>query len=349
MTRVRVLVAEDSATVRAHLCEILRGDAEIELVGEAADGAGAIAMCAQLRPDVVTLDMMMPGTSGLAATEMIMAHTPTPILIVSASTNRGDLFRTYDALAAGAVDVMEKPTGEEGEDWARRFLATVKLVSRVRVITHLRGRLAPPRREGRGTSGAPQRVNLVALGASTGGPGAIMTVLASLRAPAPVPILVVLHIGAPFGSSFAEWLDKEVPHPVHFAAGGERLAELAGHVVLAPPDNHLEVRAGSLALSSAPERHSCRPSIDVLFESLAREGGRSTAACLLTGMGRDGALGLLRVREAGGLTIAQDEATSVVFGMPREAVVMGAAEHVLPLGSIAAVLTAAMGGEGEGP
>ena len=142
MAKIRVLVVEDSLTVRKRLCEVLAADPEIEVVGDAGDGKRAIELCRSLRPDVVTLDMMLPVMSGLAATEYIMAHCPTPILIVSSSTNRGEGFKTYEALAAGAVDVLEKPRGDESDgEWERRFIATVKLVSRIKVITHLRAKL----------------------------------------------------------------------------------------------------------------------------------------------------------------------------------------------------------------
>lgn len=349
MTPIRVLVVEDSLTVRQRLCEVLRADLDIEIIGEAQDGKGAIEMCAALRPDVITLDMMLPVLSGLAATEYIMAHCPTPILIVSSSTNRGELFKTYEALAAGALDVMEKPPGDEtNRDWERRLVRTVKLIARIRVITHPRARLTsvgtprPQLREavrplpGAGGGGLPYRV--VALGASTGGPGAILEVLHALPAGYPLPVLVVLHIGEPFGSAFADWLDDQVPHPVRFAQDRQRL-DLPG-VLLAPPDQHLFVRHGRLRLSDGPEQHSCRPSVDVLFQSVAREYGASAAACLLTGMGRDGASGLLEIRRAGGLTIAQDEASCMVYGMPHEAVLLGAAARVLPLPEIGPALAA---------
>jgi two-component system chemotaxis response regulator CheB len=153
----------------------------------------------------------------------------------------------------------------------------------------------------------------------------------------------VIHIGEPFGAAFAEWLDAQSAHRVSYARAGQRVP--AGQVVMAPPDRHLLVRDGRLWLTTDPERHSCRPSVDVLFESLASEYGPGVMAALLTGMGRDGAAGLLKIRQAGGLTIAQDEATSVVYGMPREAVLLGAAEQVLPLREIGPALATAAGTE----
>lgn len=353
----RVLVVEDSPTVRARLVDALRAAPGINVVGEAADGRQAIELCQSLRPDIVTLDMMLPVMSGLAATEYIMAHCPTPILIVSASTNRGELFKTFDALAAGAVDVLEKPRGDAtDENWDMRFVATVRLVSRIRVITHPRGRLARPSLPARvesarttaktGGAGAVRR--LIAVGASTGGPGAMVEVLRALPAPSPVPLLFVLHLGEPFGTAFADWLDGQTAHRVRFGIHGE-VVPTGGAVVMAPPDWHLVARGGRLLLTKEPERHFCRPSIDILFESIAREFGALSAVALLTGMGRDGALGLLEVRKAGGLTLAQDEASSVVFGMPREAILLDAADQVLGLREIGPALAAATIGGGKAP
>lgn len=352
MARIRVLVVEDSPTVRSRLVEILAGDPEIELVGEAGDGKRAIEMCQERRPDIITMDMMLPVMSGLAATEYIMAHCPTPILVVSASTNRGELFKIYEALAAGAVDVLEKPNGTGAEGvWERRFLSLVKLVARIRVITHPRARLTgrrgilpePPSDVSRPAG----KYAVAAIGASTGGPGAIVEVLRGLPDAFDLPILVVLHINEPFGMAFAEWLDGQTGRRVVCAQDGAKVKSAVGRVVVAPGGRHLIVRDGRLRLTLDPERHSCRPSVDVLFESIAAEYGAAAAACLLTGMGRDGALGLLKIRQAGGMTIAQDEATSVVYGMPREAVLLGAAAHVTRLGNIAARLAELQGVEME--
>jgi two-component system chemotaxis response regulator CheB len=353
MAPIRILVVEDSVTVRKHLCAVLAADTEIKVVGEAGDGKQAIELCHTLRPDVVTMDMMLPVMSGLSATEYIMAHCPTPILIVSSSTNRGELFKTYDALAAGAVEVLEKPQGNDTDAaWERQFIAAVKLISRIRVVTHPRARLGVL---GRTQTTAPgplvlntnERGKVVAIGASTGGPGAIVEILRALPPSFPLPLLFVLHIAEPFAAAFADWLDGQTGHRVSYARDGDSISTRAGQVIMAPPDFHLIVRGGRARLTADQERHSCRPSVDVLFESVAAEYGTAAVACLLTGMGRDGAAGLLQIRRAGGVTIAQDEATSVVYGMPREAVLLGAAESVLPLSDIGPVLMAIAGNQRE--
>jgi len=338
MTKIRVLVIEDSLTIRKRMLEVLAADPDIDIVGEADDGKRGIELCQQLRPDVVTLDMMLPVMNGLTATEFIMAYCPTPILIVSASTNRGDLFKTFDALAAGALDALDKPMGNEIDGvWEQKLIATVKLISRIRVITHPRARL--------GHMGQPpvtlphanlKRLRAVAIGVSTGGPGALIDILRGLPHGFPAPILLVIHVGKLFTPAFAEWLDGQSSVRVGYAVDGEPLPLYAdGGVLMAPPDSHLVLWQGKLRLTQDPERNSCRPSIDVLFESVAQELGAEAAGCLLTGMGRDGAAGLLAMRRAGARTIAQDEASSVMFGMPREAILLGAAEQVLPLDQIA--------------
>jgi two-component system chemotaxis response regulator CheB len=352
--KLRVLAVEDSLTVRRRLCEVLEADPEIELVGEADNGQLAIELCLKLRPDVITLDMDLPIMSGLSATEYIMAHCPTPILIVSASTNRGELYKTYDALAAGAVDVLEKPRGDESDaTWNERFLAALKLVAKIRVITHPRGRGGLSRGTATRSAQAPlspaaevapagRTISFLALGASTGGPNALVRVLNDIPTGLPLTTLLVLHIDEAFGSAFAEWLTDQTPHEVQFARGGEPLDVRTSRVLMAPPGRHLVLDGARFQLSDAPERHSCRPSIDVLFESLAQRIGSRCAAALLTGMGKDGASGLLALRRAGALTVAQDEASSIVYGMPREAALLSAADQILPLTQIGSYLTRAI-------
>ena len=335
MNGIRVLVVEDSPTVGNHLREVLTEDPELNVVGVARDGVAAIELTSRHRPNVVTMDIVLPVLSGLAAIEHIMAHCPTPILVVSSSDNRTELFSTYDALAAGAVDVLEKFRGDmPAHAWALQLRRTVKLVSRIPVITHPRARLTardrpttPARPNAHPPPVAPGRI--IGLGASTGGPDAVVKVLRALPADFPVPILLVQHISAPFGAAYIEWLADQIGRPAVYPIDGEPVAATGGRIVVAPPERHMIVRNGRLRLTTEPARNSCRPSIDHLFESLSREYGSGATACILTGMGRDGATGLLAVRKAGGHTIAQDEASCVVYGMPREAVALGAADLVL--------------------
>jgi two-component system chemotaxis response regulator CheB len=349
MPKIRVLVVEDSLTIRERLVEALSADPEIEVVGKALDGKTAIELCQNLRPDVMTLDMVLPVLSGLAVTEYVMAYCPTPILIVSASTNRGDLYKTYDALTAGALEVLEKPCGNEVDGaWERAFRSAIKLVARIKVITHMRGRL--PNGPGLHLDAAlpisaTGVYRLVAMGASTGGPAALVTILRALPRDFPLPILVVNHIGEKFGTLLAEWLDSQSVLRVSCAVDGEELPPVGhGRVILAPPACHVVVQGGRLHLTNEAERHSCRPSVDILFESVAREIGNRSVACLLTGMGKDGAAGLLAVRQAGGRTLVQDEATSTIFGMPQEAIRIGAAERIIGLHEVAPALMALAGG-----
>ena len=347
MPKTRVLVVEDSLTTRKHLIEVLRRRSRSYGRRRSRRRKASNRVVPNFAPDVITLDIMLPVMSGVAVTEYLMAYCPTPILVVSASMNRGELHKTYDVLAAGAVDVLDKPAGNNtDEGWEQRFVSAVKIVSRIRVITHIRGKLGPlgqvpahPARFGLCNTGA--RTRMIAIGGSTGGPAAVVEILRGLPADFPIPMLLVIHISEPFGAAFAEWLDGQSKLPVRYARDGEPLPSVGqAGVVMAPPGRHLTVEHGKLRLTIEPERNSCRPSIDVLFESLAKELGGETTACLLTGMGRDGASGLLALRHAGALTFAQDEASCVVFGMPKEAFHLGAACRILALRDIAPALAA---------
>jgi two-component system chemotaxis response regulator CheB len=357
---IRVLVVEDSVRLRTRIVEALSADPAVEVVGQAADGRTAIERCLELRPDVVTMDVILPGVTGLEATEQLMQRCPTPILIISAATDPGELVNTFAALAVGAVDVLEKPRAGTQDDatWNRRLVSTVKLVARIQVITHLAHhhtgvrpepsavvdrppapraplRSAPnPARSGPVRPGEQGAFSVLAIGASTGGPAAVASVLSGLPESFQLPVLLVLHVSDHFGPAIANWLKDVTGRRVRLAEGDETIGSVSGQVIMAPPGRHLALRDGRLLLNRDPERHSCRPSVDVLFESLAAEAGARVAACLLTGMGKDGAAGLLEVHRRGGLTIAQDEASSVVFGMPGEAVRLGAAQHVLPVDQI---------------
>lgn len=358
---LRVVVVDDSSTARRQIVGVLEAAAGVHVVGEGRDGFEAIDLCRVLRPDVLTLDMQMPRCSGLEATRQIMTDCPTPILILSASTNRGDVLNTCDALAAGAVDVLHKlRAGEDGDEWARELTARVKLVARIlpigRPSRRATGRAprspSPPSRERPADADrssaprqAPSTPRVVAIGASTGGPVALAKLVAALPADFPLPVLVVLHIGELFAATLAEWLGRQSNLPVRLAEDGEPLPGVGeGRVLMAPPRRHMTLAGGALRFQDGPERNYCRPSVDVLFESVAVAAGSRAIGCLLTGMGRDGAQGLLAIRGAGGRTIAQDEASSVVYGMPREAARLGAAEQVLALDAIPHALVALAAG-----
>jgi two-component system chemotaxis response regulator CheB len=345
MPNIRVLVVDDSLTIRKYLVQTLEADPDIKVVGEAEDGKRAFELCQDLRPDAVSMDMMLPVMSGLAATECIMAFCPTPILIVSASINRGQVFKTYDALSAGAVDVLEKPAPSQPEGhWEQAYRQAIRMVARIKVITHPRAALAgrQPPRQALGTT-LPRlpdgHFRCVAIGASTGGPGALAHILKGLPSTFPLPILLVIHVGTAFEFALADWLDTVSPLRVRNAANGQPMPRPGTPgVLLAPPDSHLVLRDNCLWTTAGPERNFCRPSVDVLFESLASEMGGALIACLLTGMGRDGAEGMLAIKRAGGMTLAQNRESCVVFGMPGEAIRLQAVHQVLGLHDIAPAL-----------
>ena len=347
---IRTLVAEDSTTCRQVLVEILRSDPEIAVAGEAADGVEAVEMTKRLRPDVVTMDIRMPRLDGFEATKQIMIEVPTPIVIVSGSFDLHDVEVSMRTLRAGALAVAPKPLGLGASDFekeSRQFLATVKAMSQVKVVRHWRERpvsrpVAPaqPRRGG-------VRAEIVCVAASTGGPAALQKVLSELPGDFAAPLLVVQHIARGFVAGLAAWLNGECSLKVKVAEHGEALAPRT--VYLAPDDCHLGVLGRDRALlSSAAPVGGFRPSASFLFESAARAFGASVAAVFLTGMGQDGVEGARAVREAGGRIVAQDEATSVVFGMPRAAIEAGLADLVLPLPAIASHLLEAVGNGKEG-
>ena len=327
---VRVLVVEDSAVTREYLMYLLGEDPALSVVGTARDGVEAVAQAERLKPDVIVMDVHMPRMNGLEATRQIMERVPTPIVIVSASISREEVQWAFKALEAGALTALDKPGGPDHPDHAeaaRRLVETVKLMAEVRVVRRWRRQerpVVPPP-----VSTRPDRViRLVAIGASTGGPQAVATVLRDLPGDLAVPILLVQHIAPGFAAGLVEWLDQSTQLAVKLAGPGEGVRP--GTVYVAPDGSQMGItRGGRIVLAKDSVDGGFCPSASYLFGSVAEAYGRSAAAILLTGMGRDGAGGLLRLRQMGGLTIAQDEETSVIFGMPGEAVRLGAAEYVL--------------------
>jgi two-component system, chemotaxis family, protein-glutamate methylesterase/glutaminase len=342
MTRppTRVLVCDDSRTFAAALVRTLERGGEIEVVGVTRTAEAAIADLARLSPDLVTMDIELPGMSGLEAVEEIMSARPTPILILSSYVNT-DSSVAAAALASGALEAI----GKEGLSLsdldnaaAVAFRRRVKLLGGAHVIRHPRARLnggttpAPP-----AAPPAAPRGSVIGICASTGGPHALATLLSGIPAGFPVPILIVQHIAEGFSEGLARWLNSTVPLAVRLAEDGAHA--LAG-VSLAPDGADLVLGSGGvlrLDRTTPPALH--RPSADALLRSIAQHAKSAGVAVVLTGMGRDGADGLGAVREAGGLTIAQDEGTSAVYGMPCEAAKRGAA-LILPIGKIADALTA---------
>ena len=345
---VRVLVVDDSEVARRLLAEVLGRDRSLQVVGEAASGAEALRLAARLRPDVITMDVQMPGMDGLETTRRIMEQHPAPIVVVSGGHDPGDLAHSVRALEAGALTALRKPRGPADPGFAAQaaeLVGTVKLMAEVKVFRR-RPAAAPP---GRPLPRPPaddahrarqHRAELVAVGASTGGPAALATILRGLPATTPVPILVVQHITPGFDAALASWLDETIPLPVRLAGDGQPLRP--GEVAIAPAGTHLGLSgAGRVELREGPPLGGHRPSATHLFASVAQVFGPRAVGVILTGMGSDGAAGLLELRRAGGATLAQDEASCVVAGMPAAAVAAGAVDQVVPLDELAARIAAA--------
>jgi two-component system chemotaxis response regulator CheB len=391
---IRVVVVDDSALMRRMITNLIERDPAIRVVGSARDGREAIALVEELRPDIVTMDVRMPVMDGLATTEHLMAYCPTPILVLTASLASHEVDITFRMLDAGALEVIEKPHGETplsieraGFDLIRR----IKTLSRVKVVTHLRGRrkagdsaeaqpIIQPRRSSNGATArtgaaaaprptgltpessntgtpliararsqpAPQPLTpvgqapaqfefpLIVIGASTGGPRVVHQILADLPRGLQAGVLVVQHIAAGFSLGMAEWLSSASASPVRLAVEGYTIRP--GEVLVAPDQRDLLITPqGTVHLNENPLLIQ-RPAIDVTMQAAAEVFGPKAIGVLLTGMGRDGAYGMLTIRRSGGYTIAQDEASSAIFGMPRAAIQLGAAIEVLPSSQIAARL-----------
>ena len=327
---IRVLIVDDSRVACAALRELLRQDPGIAILGEAHNGAEALSMIAREKPDLVTMDINMPGMNGLEATRRIMETCPVPILIISAGVTSCEATTVFEALKAGALGVLPKPGSQLGSEWQSEALAIIETVHLLAgVCVHRRTPESIRLPSSAKDPGVPDVPQVVVMGASTGGPVALNELLSCLPQDFPLPIALVQHIAAGFGKHFASWLSESSKHPVTLAAQGERL--LPGHVYLAPDGQHLELSGGPCSqLSSDPPDQGLRPSVKRLFRSAALHFGNRAIAVLLTGMGRDGAEEMKHLRDLGALTIAQDQKSSLIHGMPGEAIRLGAAVCVLP-------------------
>lgn len=350
MTKKKVLIVDDSALVRQLLTEMLRGDPDLEVVGTAADPFAAREKIKALNPDVITLDVEMPRMDGVTFLENLMRLRPTPVVMVSSLTQKGAEV-TLRALELGAVDFVSKPTVDLAgtlQNYAGELIAKVKIAAGANVnrrIAPSHSSVAPkltadailPTNNGKGFLRTTERI--IAIGASTGGTEALREVISALPPDAPA-VVITQHIPAAFSKPFAERLDKASAMKVFHAEDGQYI--LPGHAYVAPGDKHLMVeRDGArylCRLSDGPPVNRHRPSVDVMFRSVAQKVGPNAVGIILTGMGDDGARGLKEMLEAGAHTAAQDEASSVVWGMPGSAVKLNACERVEPLHRMAAVM-----------
>ncbi|MFZ1011489.1 MAG: chemotaxis-specific protein-glutamate methyltransferase CheB [Candidatus Sulfotelmatobacter sp.] len=348
---IRVLVVEDSPTVREFLLQILRSDPAIEVVGTAETGEEALEAVARTQPDIITMDVHMPKMNGFDATRRIMETHPTPIVIVSGTTDFTDTSKAFRAIESGALAVLQKPSGAghlDHEQGVSELIRTVKVMSEVKVVRRWpRSRPAevapePALCKEIRLPAAQSQPKIIAIGASTGGPPVLQTILAGLPQSFPVPILIVQHIAAGFTQGFVEWLAQSSSLPVHIPAHGQSV--LPGQAYVAPDGLHMGVGTdGRVQLRSDEPENGLRPSVACLFRSVAKAYGQSAVGVLLTGMGKDGAWELKLMKEQGAVTIAQDQDTSVVHGMPGEAIRLGGATYVLRPEKIYLALTSLAG------
>jgi len=342
---VRVMVVEDSPVARELLVHILTSDPAIQVVGVAENGMKAIEMVGRKRPDVITMDIHMPKMNGIEATRKIMETQPTPSLIGSASTGAQEIAGTFRLIEAGALVVVSRPPGighPEYEADANNLIRTVKLMSEVKVVRRIRHEA--PASDSASQSTIKRKeiasgLKVIAIGASTGGPLALKTILSELPRNLPVPILIVQHIAIGFTGGFVEWLAGSSNFPLSIASQGEYLTP--GHGYVAPDGFQMGVGSDQrIILSDHPTENGLRPSVAYLFRSVADVFGPNAVGVLLTGMGKDGAEELRLMKDKGAVTIAQDLESSVVHGMPGEAIKLDAAKYILPPEGIAEILTA---------
>jgi two-component system chemotaxis response regulator CheB len=336
---LKILVVDDSAFMRKFIGDIIQSDSEMELVGTARNGEDALRKIAIYKPDVITLDVEMPGLNGLDTLKRIMEQTPLPVIMVSSLTQR-DSKITIEALAAGAIDFITKPSlvkGENAEEIRRLLPLKIKAAAGARLGAYKNPVCFEEKLKKTGPSGRLAR-KIVAIGASTGGPRALEEVLKGFPADLPAAVLITQHMPAGFTDSLSKRLDRISPLRVEEAANGESILESKAYV--APGGFHLLVTSnGTTLLSNSAPVNYVRPSADLMMETAAEVFGPSVVGVVLTGMGRDGAEGMARIKEKGGKTVVQDPNTAVIPGMPQAVIKRGSADMIVSLERVAAVVT----------
>ncbi len=348
---IRILVIDDSPTIRELFTALFQEAGDIVVVGTGATGEDAVRLTKLLKPDLVSMDIRMPLMNGLEATRRIMSECPVPIVLISTEAEKTHLNYAFQALQAGALTVIGKPSLSDPAS-ADKVIQTIRAMARVPVIRHW-NRKEPEKMDWGLAGGSPKgwgdlpdknpiaqrlrEASVLGVASSTGGPGALASLFQKLPSGFPLPVLVVQHISFGFTAGLVDWLGTQTKLSVEIAAQGGRLKP--GTVLFAPDDFHFQIgESRQVELTKAPRFKGLRPSANYLFESLARQFGSRAAGMVLTGMGDDGAQGLKLLHQAGGLTFAQDEASSVVFGMPREAVLQEAVDHVMSLDQLSSLL-----------
>ena len=339
-TIIKVLIVEDSLTARQYLEHIIASDPQLEVVGTAKDGEESVKLVKLKHPDIVTMDIYMPKMNGYEATQKIMVECPTPIVIVTSSRHPDDVGGSFRAIDVGALAVLEKPPGPghpKSKALAVKLVQTIKTMAEVRVVRRLpkqkKQKDVPAVLPPAGSIIARKRVEVVAIGASTGGPPALKNILSGLKQEFPVPVLIVQHITTGFLGGMVEWLGKTCELSIQIASDGEHIRK--GIVYFAPDCRQMGVTgAGRIVLKDDPVENNVRPSVSHLFRFVADAYGERSVGVLLTGMGKDGAPELARMKEKGAITIAQDKESCVVYGMPGEAVKLNGAKYVLSLEKI---------------
>ncbi len=352
---INVLVADDSQVARMLLVHLLESDPKIHVIGAVSDGQAALDFVTKNKPDVVLMDIHMPRMDGFEATRRIMETQAVPIIICTATTNPTEVATTFRLMEAGAVACIEKPIGREHADFeamVTNLLQTVKLMSEVKVVRRWpRSRSTPPSgpvARPAELQSARAEVKFIGIGASTGGPPLLQTILAGLPKDFSVPILVVQHIAHGFLPGLAEWLSQTTGFKIQIASHGA--LPLPGHVYLAPDDFHMGIGAsGRILLTKEEPENGLRPAVSFLFRSLAEVCSPNALGVLLSGMGKDGAAELKLMKDKGAITIAQDQESSIVHGMPGEAIRLDAAMLILPPEKIVTVLTNLANNRGSHP